>query len=172
MTDPISIPVTISDYTPEAAEVVFRDLDPWDRLEGEVMRGAVRPAAVHFADWHAMQAQFLLSWVFSTPAGAPFAVAGAVNSGFAGVAQVAFLSRDHAKWRGSIARSALLLRRIIPVAARETGLHRLEARCLADHPTAGRFLTLLGFRMEARMPGYGATGAHEFRLFSWTRKGP
>jgi hypothetical protein len=47
------------------------------------------------------------------------------------------------------------------------GVRRLEARSLAGHDIAHRWLAALGARLEGRLERYG-TGGEDFMLWSWT----
>lgn len=68
-------------------------------------------------------------------------------------------------------------RRVVPALSREVnswkpllvaeGVHRIEARCLADHDLAGRWMAGLGARREAVMKRYGR-GGEDFELWAWT----
>ena len=48
------------------------------------------------------------------------------------------------------------------------GMVRIEARSIADHKDAHRWLLWMGFRHETDLPGYGRDG-ERFVLFSWVR---
>ena len=149
-----------------AAIVVFRHLDPSDRMEAEVMRGAPVSHLGLFADWRAMQPAAVLSLVASA-AGQPFALLMLVNTGQSGVASAALLARDHARYRLPLGRFASAIRRGMAGYCAERGIHRIEARAWADHPTASRLLVALGFQHEADMPGFGPAGRASFRQFAW-----
>lgn len=154
-----------------AAMAVFRHLDVNDQIEAELTRGAPAGALALFADWRAMQPHAVLSQTVAQN-GQPFAVFLLSNTGHAGVAQAALLARDHRRWRPALLRLALAMRRGLPGFAADHGIHRIEARAWADHPTASRLLAALGFTHEADMPGFGITGAIIFRQFAWTAPAP
>ncbi|WP_284262481.1 hypothetical protein [Roseicyclus amphidinii] len=158
-------------YQPDLAAAVFRDLDPWDRLEAEAVRGAPQHYLGLFGDWHAVARQHLATVVLARrgPLGLrPFAVAGLANTGTAGLAEVAFLASDHRKHRWSIGRAAVQFRPLFLEACQNGGISRVEARCWADHPTAPAFLAHFGFSHQCDLPGTGRGGAYTFRLFALT----
>lgn len=157
-------------YDELAAMAVFRGLDPHDLLEAQITRGRSVSHLALFSDWHAMQAHAVLSLVVFTdpPSGAkPFGVLMLGNTGQAGVAQAAFLARDHGRFRRELVQAARAIRMDMPVFCRERGIHRIEARAWAGHPRAPRFLQAIGFQAEAVMPGFGASGAETFIQFAW-----
>jgi hypothetical protein len=157
-------------YDDQAAMVVLRDLDGNDRIEAQQVRGVAASHLAIFADWHAMQRGALLSLVIHD--GAPFAVLALGHTGQAGVAQAAFLARNHDRWRVSIARAGVRIRRDMPFLCADWGVHRIEARAWSRHPTAGPFLRALGFRAECDMAGFGATGAETFTQYAWVAGRP
>lgn len=152
---------------------VFRQLDIHDQVEAELVRGVSYTALGLFAEWRMAQAQGPLSLVACTgPAERPFAVFCLGHTGQAGVAQGALLAARHDRHRQPLARLALEIRDRMPAFAAETGIHRIEARCWAGHPTAARILAAMGFTHEADLPGFGPGGIHSFRQFAWTRPDP
>ena len=157
-------------YDELAAIAVFRGLDAHDLLEAQITRGRSASHLALFSDWHAIQGHAVLSLVvFTDPArGAqPFGLLMLGNTGQAGVAQAAFLARDHDRFRRPLAEAALEIRAIMPGFCRERGIHRIEARAWAGHPRAHRFLAAIGFQAEAMMPGFGADGGETFIQFAW-----
>lgn len=164
--------IDVRPYYAAAALSVFERLDRWDRFEAEAVRGGRTHYLSLFADWHAVHAANPFAWVLHARQRAswvPFAVVGIANTGQVGVGGAAFLSCDHNRFARSIAQAAVLIRDRMPVLAEQQGIARIEARCLAAHPTASRFLTFIGFAHEADMPGFGGRGAaHVFRQFAWT----
>lgn len=157
-------------YDELAAMAVFRALDPYDLMEAQIMRGRAATHLSLFSDWHAMQAHAVLSLVaFTDPAqGArPFAVLMLGNTGQAGVAQAALLSRDHGAFRRALVEAAREIRAVMPEFCDKAGIHRIEARAWAGHPRAARFLQAAGFCKEAVMPGFGAAGTESFIQFAW-----
>lgn len=153
-----------------AAAAVFRALDPSDLLEAELVRGAAVGHLALWADWRSIEPLRLASFVALTAGGNPFAVFGLVHTGQAGVASAALLARDHRVFRRPLAQLAVILRDAFPGHCRERGVHRVEARSWSAHPTAPRLLAALGFRAEARMPGFGPDGATEFTQWAWTAR--
>lgn len=154
-------------YDPLGALAVFRQLDRHDLLEAQAIRGAGSTYPQLFADWHAAQVGALLSLVLRD-GGVPFAVLVLRHSGQAGVAEAAMLARDHRHWRRPLLAVARAIRCDMPRACAAEGVHRIEARSWAGHPRAAAFLRLCGFRLEAEMPGFGATGAEVFHQYAWT----
>ena len=162
--------VNIDPWDELAAAHVLGCLDPADHLEAELARGTSIPGVALYAEWRAMEPHRVLSHVLTTGSGLlrrPFAVLGLVNTGQAGVAGAAFLARDHARNRYALARAGRLIRAGMPEFATRHGINRIEARCWAGHPTAARFLTSVGFRLEATCPGFGASGTATFLQFAW-----
>lgn len=149
-----------------AAMAVMSRLDASDRLEAEVTRGAPTNHLALFAEWRSMQPAAVVSIVASA-AGQPFALLMLVNTGQSGVASAALLARDHARYRRQLAKFAAAIRREMPAYCAERGIHRVEARAWADHPTASTMLAALGFHHEADMPGFGPSGSATFRQFAW-----
>jgi len=168
--------IAVRPYDADAALAVFANLDPWDRVEAETVRGGRTHYLSLFADWHAVHRANPFAWTIWQRRDTgllPVAVLGIANTGQAGVAGAAFLSRRHDIFGRSIAQAAILIRTRLPGFAAEHGVARIEARCHADHPTASRFLTFIGFAHEADMPGFGGRGAaHVFRQFAWTPDQP
>lgn len=153
------------------AMAVFRDLDPMDRIEAELIRGASCTHLGLFADWRAAQAGAVLSRVILTgpERGArPFAVLVLGHTGQAGVAQAALLARQHRAFRRELAALARVIRQRMPDFCAELGIQRIEARCWAGHPSASRLLAAVGFAHECDMSGFGGAGRVIFRQFAWT----
>lgn len=149
-----------------AAMAVLSRLDVADQLEAELTRGASATALSLFADWRAMEAYRAASFIaFSR--GRPFAMFALANTGQSGVASAALLACDHARHRRALAELALTIRNTMPDFCIERGIHRIEARAWADHPTASNLLIALGFHPECDMPGFGLTGQITFRQFAW-----
>lgn len=155
-----------------AALSVFRALDPCDLMEAELVRGGAASGPGLWADWRAVEPLRLASFVALTAGGTAFAVFGLSHTGQAGVAQAALLARDHRSFRRPLAWLALMLRDEFPGFARARGVARVEARSWSDHPTAPRLLTHLGFRREARMPGFAPDGRGSFDQWAWTARNP
>lgn len=158
-------------YDDLAAMAVLSRLDPHDVMEAELVRGAHSGHLALFAEWRAMEAARLVSYVVITSprrGAKPFALFGLVHTGQAGVAQAALLARDHREFRRPLAELALAIRAGMPGFAAKRGIHRIEARAWFDHPTASALLEALGFEHECDMPGFGLTGRITFRQFAWT----
>jgi hypothetical protein len=154
---------------PLALSAVLSRLDLHDQIEAELIRGRAATGLELFADWWAMRGAWVGSHVFATApsrGAAPFAVGALVNTGQAGVAQAALLARDHARFRRPLAELALRLAVELPEFCQARGIHRVEARCWAAHPSAPRFLTMIGFAREVDMPGFGADGSQLFSQFA------
>lgn len=157
-------------YDELGAMAVFKALDPHDLMEAQIMRGRAVTHLALFADWQAIQPHAVLSLLLVTsPArGAkPFGLLMLGNTGQAGVAQAAFLARDHGRFRRELVQAARAIRADMPAFCRERGIHRIEARAWAGHPRASHFLQAIGFQAEAVMPGFGASGAETFIQFAW-----
>lgn len=154
-------------YDDYSAYAVLSRLDAYDQIEAELTRGAAVSGLSLFAEWRAIEAARLASWVAFTGAGNPFAVVGIVHTGQAGVGAAAMLAREHAQFRRPLAELAVLIRRQLPAYAEKTGLRRLEARAWLQHPTACDMLSAIGFQAEAVMKGFGQDGRAEFVQFAW-----
>lgn len=166
--------ITHAAWTDLAAFEVFKHLDPHDHREAEMARGIAQTHLSLFADWRAVLGQMVFARVISerrTGAEHPFAVLGLTYTGLAGVAEAAFLARDHARYHRQVAAAALLIRAQLPTVAPALGIHRIEARCWAGHPTAATFLKHIGFSHEVDQRGFGTSGAETFRLFAWVAPG-
>ncbi|MGY9050348.1 hypothetical protein P775_08380 [Puniceibacterium antarcticum] len=157
-------------YEDHAALEVFRRLDASDLQEAALARGAEGSHLALWAEWRGMQAVGVLSHVLRTRSGMPFAVLAVVPMS-RGVAQGAFLARSHTSFRMPLARAAVEICQRLPVWAKSAGIHRLEARCWAAHPTAPRFLAACGFTFEAITSGYGPNGSADFLQFAWVQPG-
>lgn len=154
-----------------AALAVFRQLDPHDLIEAAAVRGGEVTHLSLWFDWRAMEGARVLSRVIED-GGQPFAVLALSHTGQAGVAGAAMLARDHRRFARPLAALAARIRRDMPAFCAGLGIHRVEARCWAAHPTAALLLTRLGFAHEADMPGFGRTGRETFRQFAWTAPHP
>lgn len=162
--------IRVRPFEDMAAMAVFRQIDIHDHMEAELVRGVSYTTLGLFAEWRMAQAQGPLSLIAGCgPAERPFALFCLGNTGQAGVAQGALLAAHHDRHRIPLARLALAIRDKMPAFAAETGIHRIEARCWAGHPTAARLLAGMGFAHEADLPGFGPGGAHTFRQFAWTK---
>lgn len=161
--------ITAQPWDDHAAMAVLSALDPHDLIEAQLSRGAAASHLAIFADWRAMQAGALLSLVLRDEGRArqPFAVLALGHSGQAGVASAALLARSHKRHRAALVQVARRIGCELPPFCARFGLHRVEARCWAGHPTASRFLTACGFAHETDMNGFGASGAATFRQFAW-----
>lgn len=154
-----------------AAWSVFQRLDPHDHLEAEFVRGASATPLALFCDWRNAVGIHCVSLIAHTDAkrgSIPFAVFALANTGQAGVAQGALLARSHETFRRPLGALASRIRAQFPQYCAELGIHRIEARCWSNHPTAASLLRAIGFRHECDMPGFGKTGRITFRQFAWT----
>lgn len=166
--------IELAPYSEVAALAVFRQMDHHDLMESRLIRGTAAHYLQLFAEWHAAQAGLVLSMVVKDlgRGGAPFAVMALGNTGQSGVAQAALLARDHQRFRRPLARTGLEIRRRLPDFCAELGIHRIEARCWRDHPTAARFLRGCMFKHDCDMPGFGPRGAFTYSQFAWTHPDP
>lgn len=159
-------------YDDAPAFQILSHLDPWDWLEAEATRGQAVTHLQLFAEWRAMQAARLASWVVydDQTRTCPFALVALCHTGQRGVAGAAMLARDHRRFRRPLVELARLIRDELPGWARDAGVTRIEARAWAGHPRASFFLTSVGFRNETPdgMPGFGRAGEECFRQFAWT----
>lgn len=164
--------IRVRPYDDLSAMAVLSALDAQDQIEAELTRGAPASALALFADWRQMEPLRVASHVALTAGGQPFAVFALANTGQAGVAQAALLARDHRRHRIDLARLAVLIRHAFPRLAAACGIHRIEARSWAGHPTAARLLAAMGFAHECDMTGFGQSGAITFRQFAWIAPAP
>jgi len=165
--------IEVRPYDDFSAMSVLSRLDPNDQLEAEAIRGAPSSHLELFADWRAVQAHGIISHVLALDAehgGAAFAVLTLGHTGQSGVAQAALLARDHRKYRRGLASAALRIRHHMPEFCAAAGIHRVEARCWADHPTAAAFLAAVGFEFETNMHGFGAYGSACFKQYAWVNQ--
>lgn len=161
--------IEVRPYDDLAAYAVLSRLDVSDQLEAELIRGAHAASLELFADWRAVIPASIGGHVFFTEpsaGGVPFAVGALVASGQAGVAQAALLARDHRHFRRPLVQLARRLRAELPSYCVKHNINRIEARCWADHPTAARFLGLIGFSPEAILYGFGPSGQVPFIQFA------
>ncbi|MCB2117920.1 MAG: hypothetical protein R3D85_16450 [Paracoccaceae bacterium] len=162
-------------YSDQAAMAVFRQLDLYDFLEAEAIRGEAVNHLSLFGDWRAMRQAWAASWVVHTgptALDAPFALVALTHTGQRGVAGAAMLARDHERFRRPLVQLARLIRDRMPEFCNELGIARIEARAWARHPRASAFLQLTGFAHECDMPGFGPHGNETFRQFAWTASDP
>ncbi|KRS15651.1 hypothetical protein [Roseovarius indicus] len=152
-----------------AGMAVLSHLDVNDHIEAQLVRGRAADHLDIFCDWRGIQAHALLSLVVKDESrgGKPFAVLAVSHTGQAGVAQAAFLSRNHLTFRRALARAGTRIRAEMPGFCDQWGVRRIEARCWKDHPTAPAFLRHCGFVREADMPGFGNDGRTVFTQFAW-----
>lgn len=164
------MPITLRPYDDHAAMAVFRDLDPADLMEAQAVRGCKVSHLSLFADWRAIEAIRVASWVIwrGEVGIEPIALLALVNTGQAGVASAAMVARDHRRYRRQLVEVGRRIRAGLPAFAQGTGVHRIEARAWQGHPRAFRFLHLAGFRLETPMPGFGRSGTETFLQFAWT----
>ena len=158
--------VTVRPFDDMLALPIFRQLDASDQIEADLIRGTSANGISLWADWRGGEPYRLLSFV-ALSGGTPFAVFSLSHTGQAGIAAGALLARDHRRFRGPLARLGAMIRRRMPAEAAARGIHRVEARCWADHPTAATLLASLGFAHECDMPGFGQTGRVIYRQFAF-----
>jgi len=159
--------ITVRPYDDMTALPVFQLLDPMDQIEADLVRGSSSTAVQLWADWRAVQAYRLMSFVALTAGQTPFAVFGLAHTGQAGVAGAALLARDHVRYRRELVHLVRMIRTHLAPECAARGIHRIEARAWADHPRAGNLLRALGFAHECDMPGFGLTGQIIYRQFAW-----
>lgn len=158
--------IRVEPYEDLPAKAVLDRLDPADLVECQLISGQAVSGLTLWADWRAVQAFRIhshVAWHGSTP----FAIFGLSRTGQAGVAGAALLARDHAAFRPSLLRLAVMIRRSLPGVAEAAGIHRIEARSWAGHPVAPRLLRGLGFVPEVTMRGFGLTGTVSFTQWAW-----
>ncbi len=162
--------IALRPYDDFAAFAVLRALDVHDFIEAELTRGAAASHLSLFADWRAMEPHRVASFVADTGptrGGQPFALFALSNTGQSGVASAALLACDHHRYRHALAQLGALIRLNLPGYAADRGIHRIETRAWAGHPTASRLLAALGFAHETDLPGFGPQGQITFRQFAW-----
>jgi hypothetical protein len=161
--------IALGPYSDDHAMAVLSRLDPWDWAEAEATRGAPVTHLQLFAEWRAMQAARVASWVVfdHETRTCPFALLALAHTGQRGVAGAALLARDHRRFRRPLVELARRVRDGIAGYCAEAGIHRIEARAWAGHPRASAFLALTGFTHECDMPGFGRAGEETFRQFAW-----
>lgn len=158
--------VTVRPWNDELALPVFRQLDHNDFLEAELIRGASCNGISLWADWRGAEAYRLMSFV-ALAGHTPFAVLGLSHTGQAGVAGAALLARDHTRFHYPLRRLCAMIRRDMQAECMARGIRRIEARAWAQHPTASSLLSVLGFRHECDMPGFGSAGHVTYRQFAF-----
>lgn len=150
-------------WSDDLAFEVFRDLDLNDRIEAALWRGDDAHPLALWSDWRAWAGWRAVTRIAVWREGAtmrPVAVLGWQPTGAQGVVQAALLARDHKLHRRALASLARRLRAHLLDHAAEAGLTRIECRSWTGHPTAGRLLRSVGFRLElAELPGMPAAFA-------------
>ncbi len=166
MTRPL---VTLAPFNPPDALRVFEMLDENDQLEAEVMRGDKALPYDMLADWMALEKQGAACFVaqVAPPYAEPIAVMAIVRGGTPGLGHAAMLARDHRIWRRALVPAARAIRDGFPAQARAMGLHRIEARSWAGHPTAPSLLRAIGFELDAEMIGFGHSGEVNLNQWVW-----
>lgn len=158
--------IDLRPYDDMAAMAVLSRLDPHDHMEAELVRGAGATHLSLFAEWRAMEVARAASFVATTN-GRPFALLALANTGQAGVGAACLLACNHRRHRIALARLCVTIRRALPDWCAERGIHRIEARAWAAHPTAALLLSRMGFLFETPLPGFGADGRAVFAQFTW-----
>ncbi|SFI60522.1 hypothetical protein [Albimonas pacifica] len=169
--------LSLTPLQPRAALEILGDLDACDRREAALALGGACDAEDLLRGFlHRQQqgAHVFVAWSHRPEGGAaPLAVLGVDELLARGVGSAALLARPHRRWAGPLRALAYALRQDLPLWARATGFHRLEARSWAEHPTAGRLLRGIGFRHELRMRGFaGAAGDFDLYALSTDAGGP
>jgi hypothetical protein len=146
--------------TPRDITIVAAQMREWDRREFEA--SAAYPSATHAA---------LLCHYGSQPWAAIALLDGDPVAAFG-----AFGSPLMPQLRTAWAFGTERFRRAVPAITREVeswkpqlvreGVHRIEARALAGHDLAGRWLKGLGASRETILKRYG-TGGEDFELWAW-----
>lgn len=159
--------ISLEPFNPEDALRVLSALDENDQLEAEVMRGDKARPYDMLADWMALEKQGAACFVaqVAPPYVEPIAVMAIVRGGTPGLGHAAMLARDHRFWKRALVPTARAIRDGLPTQARAMGLHRIEVRSWAGHPTAPSLLRAIGFELEAEMIGFGHSG--EINLNQW-----
>lgn len=168
--------ISADPYSDARAHEVFSGLDADDLREAELYLAQPVNRMGLFALWRSGQGSALRigSYVLSArdrTGVRAVAVLSCSMNGIAGVGEAAFLARDHGRNRRAMVAAARFIRDGIEAFAAENHLNRIEARCWADHPTAGRFLKAIGFKHECDMRGFGPAGGETFCLFAWVAPG-
>lgn len=158
--------VTVRPWDDMLALPIFRQLDPHDFMEAELIRGQETNGISLWADWRAAEVFRLMSFV-ALAGQTPFAVFGLSHTGQAGVAGAVLLARDHRRFRPALGRLCVMIRAAMAAEALARGIHRIEARCWADHPTASGLLRALRFDHECDLPGFGRAGGATYRQFAF-----
>jgi len=164
MTRPL---VKLSPFDPARALTVLSGLDDNDQLEAQIMRGDPAESYDLLTDWLLLARQGAACYVGEAlpPISAPFAVLALVPGTTPGLGYAAMLARDHHFWKRALVPLVRLIRHDLPPVAAHMGLHRIEARSWAGHPTAATLLRAIGFTREAEMTGFGYGG--EMNLDQW-----
>jgi len=162
------VTVALEPFTPEAALHVLQRLDEHDQLEAELARGDPAEPFDMLASWMGLEAQGAAVFVGREVANdAPFAVLAIVPGATPGLGHAAMLACDHAFWRRALVPLVRQIRDGFPDFAAHMGLHRIEARSWAGHPTAPSLLRAIGFELEAAMIGFGQSGEINFNQWAW-----
>lgn len=165
--------VEIRPWDDELALKVFRNLDPNDRVEADIQRGAPATPLEMWHEWKIGRGVAYGSFVAVVPAKAggamaecPFAVFTLSQAGQAGIGWAALLACNHDHFRLELAQVAAQIRHGLPLLAAESNLVRIETRCWADHPTAQHLLRALGFAQECEIDVSDAIGPSRFLQFA------
>ncbi len=160
---------TLEPFNPADALHVLSALDENDQLEAELMRGDQANPYDLLAGWMALEAQGAVCFIGGVlpPYDQPIAVLALVPSSTPGLGHAAMLARDHKFWKRAMVPLARIIRDRLPEEAHAMGLHRIEARSWAHHPTAPNLLRAIGFELEAEMVGFGHSGEIPFNQWVW-----
>lgn len=161
--------IRLEPYNDQSAWAVLSQLDMNDLFEAHVECGApVHPLEL-FSHWRNLVQASVATFVCvkaSAAGSVPFAVVALARTGAFGEARAALLARDHKRFRPEIARAVRQFRRVLPDICRANEIHRVEARCWADHPTAPDLLVHLRFGFEAELAGFGRSGVVPYLQFA------
>lgn len=146
--------------TPRDITIVAANMRDWDRREFDAS-----------ADYPSATAAALLCHYGSMPWAGVALLNGEPVAAFG-----AFGSPLQPQLRTAWAFGTDKFRRAVPAIGREVeswkphlvaqGVHRIEARCLAEHDLAGRWLAGLGATREAVLRRHGR-GGEDFELWAW-----
>jgi len=161
------VTVALEQFNPDAALQVLQRLDEHDQLEAELTRGDRADPFDMLASWMGLGAQGAAVFVGRAELAGPFAVLAIVPSATPGLGHAAMLACDHRFWRRSLVPLVRQIRDGFLAQARAMGLHRIEARSWAGHPTAPSLLRAIGFELEAEMIGFGQSGEINFNQWAW-----
>jgi hypothetical protein len=104
-------------------------------------------------------------WVVGSEDGIPIAAFGAIPI-WPGSWQVWMFATD--RWNEVSTQVTKFIKRVMIPAIVDAGWNRAECKSIEDHPTAHRWLEMLGATHEHTLACFGKDG-QAFRLYSWTK---